>query len=105
MREQRSTRIVLDEEKILREGKYNLNELYEYLDKTAKEAGLIKQDKQNYLCRGDKEDLTCLGIFTIFNVLENEAITTNLKEWFWLIGGREESDIMEDAKESGRGIW
>ncbi|MGX3046108.1 hypothetical protein [Helicobacter sp. T3_23-1056] len=77
----RSVRIVLDEEKILREGKYKLEDLYAYLDEIAKEADLIKQDKCNYVGKGDKNDLSRLGIFTNNNVVKNEAITRNIKEW------------------------
>ncbi|EIA3709889.1 hypothetical protein K7F24_001000, partial [Campylobacter jejuni] len=36
------TRIVLDEEKILKEGKYNLEDMYKMIDEYAKESGMIK---------------------------------------------------------------
>ena len=101
----RSVRIVLDEEKILREGKYKLDELYAYLDEIAKEAKLVKQDKCNYLSSGDKNDLARVGIFTINNAIENEAITKNFKEWFWLIDGKPYINIIEDLKGKGVGVW
>lgn len=94
----RSVRIVLDEEKILREGKYKLDEI-------AKEAKLVKQDKCNYLSSGDKNDLARVGIFTINNAIENEAITKNVKEWFWLIDGKPYINIIEDLKGKGVGVW
>ncbi|MBJ6739186.1 hypothetical protein JG667_02130, partial [Campylobacter jejuni] len=48
------TRIVLDEEKILKEGKYNLEDMYKMIDEYAKESGMIKIDKETYHCKGDK---------------------------------------------------
>ena len=83
----RGVRIVLDEEKILREGKYKLDELYAYLDEIAKEADLSKLDKYTYVGKGDKEDFSRVGIFCITEVVENESITKNLKEWYWLDDG------------------
>ena len=101
----RSVRIVLDEEKILREGKYKLDELYAYLDEIAKEAKLTKQDKYNYLSSGDKNDLARVGIFTINNARHNEAITRNVKEWWWLKDGKPYINIVEDLKSKGLGVW
>lgn len=101
----RSVRIVLDEEKILREGKYKLDELYAYLDEIAKEAKLTKQDKFNYLSSGDENDLARIGIFTINNAVENEAITRNVKEWYWLKDGVPYLNVIESAKAEGNGIW
>lgn len=94
----RSVRIVLDEEKILCEGKYKLDELYAYLDEIAKEAKLVKQDKCNYLSSGDKNDLARVGIFTINNAIENEAITHNVKEWFWLDNGVSYINVIDKLK-------
>ena len=39
------TKIVIDEEKVLREKKYKLDVIYEYLDQLAKQCDLIKIDK------------------------------------------------------------
>lgn len=94
----RSVRIVLDEEKILREGKYKLDELYAYLDEQAQHARLIKQDKCNYVCRGDRNDLSCISIFTINYAIENEAITHNVKEWFWLDNGVSYINVIDKLK-------
>ncbi|MGX3044691.1 hypothetical protein [Helicobacter sp. T3_23-1056] len=101
----RSVRIVLDEEKILREGKYKLEDLYAYLDEIAKEADLIKQDKCNYVGKGDKNDLSRIGIFTVNNAIENEAITRNVKEWLWFENDKLDVNVIESAKRRGDGIW
>ncbi|MGX2984851.1 hypothetical protein ACWIWK_05220 [Helicobacter sp. 23-1048] len=104
-RSEKSVRIVLDEEKILREGKYKLEDLYAYLDEIAKEADLIKQDKYNYVGKGDKNDLSRLGIFTNNNVVKNEAITRNVKEWYWLENDEIDTNVIESAKRYDKGIW
>lgn len=99
------TRIVLDEEKILREGKYKLDELYAFIDNAAAESKLIKQDKYTYNCKGYRNDLSDLGIFTLIKVIDNEAITKNLKEWWYLDNGRYESNAIEEYKTLGMGVW
>lgn len=101
----RGVKIVLDEEKILREGKYKLDELYAYLDETAKIAKLTKQDKYTYVGNGDKEDFSRVGIFSIAEVIDNEAITKNVKEWYWLKDGVPYADVIADCKKEGMGVW
>jgi len=46
------TKIVIDEEKVLREKKYKLDVIYEYLDKLAEQCNLMKTIWQiwDYLC-------------------------------------------------------
>ena len=94
----RSVRIVLDEEKILREGKYKLDELYAYLDEIAQKSRLTKQDKFTYLSSGDEHDLACISIFTINYAVHNEAITDNVKEWFWLDNGVPYINVIDKLK-------
>ena len=101
----RSVRIVLDEEKVLREGKYKLDELYAYLDETAKTAKLTKQDKYTYVGKGDDRDLSRIGIFTVVEAVKNQAITKNVKEWWWLNDGVPYIDVIAESKKEGVGIW
>lgn len=101
----KSVRIVLDEEKILREGKYKLEDLYAYLDEIAKEAKLHKQDKFTYYADKNENDMARIGIFTINRAIENEAITRNVKEWYWLKDGVITTDVIQSAKREGHGVW
>lgn len=101
----KSVRIVLDEEKILREGKYKLEDLYAYLDEIAKKANLHKQDKFTYFAERDEEDMSHIAIFTINHAIDNEAITRNVKEWYWLKDGVITTDVIESAKSEGDGVW
>ena len=104
-RSELSVRIVLDEEKILREGKYKLEDLYAYLDEIAKEAKLHKRDKYTYVADRNENDLARLGIFTISNAVKNEAITRNVKEWYWLEDEVIDINVIESAKKHNHGIW
>ena len=45
MEYKRGTRIVMDEDKIKREGIYNLEKIYKDIDNIAEYAGLIKKNK------------------------------------------------------------
>lgn len=95
------TRIVLDEEKILREERYDLEAMYRLIDKLAKESGLIKIDKYTYHCRGDEKDLACLGVFVWKNLMKNSWLTLNVKEWDWL----SEKEGNESLIGDDMGIW
>lgn len=101
----RGVRIVLDEEKILREGKYKLDELYAYLDEIAAKSKLTKQDKYTYLSSGDENDYGRVCLFTLNYAIENEAITRNVKEWLWLKDGVPYLNVIEAAKAEGDGVW
>ena len=103
-------RIVLDKEKILREGKYRLDDLYAYLDNIAKDniakkAKLHKQDKFTYYADKNEEDISHLAIFTLNYAIDNEAITRNVKEWYWLRDNVIMTNVIESAKREGDGVW
>lgn len=104
-RSEKSVRIVLDEEKILREGKYKLEDLYAYLDEIAKEAKLHKRDKCTYVAQKSQSDMAHIAIFTINNAIHNEAITRNVKEWYWLENDEIDTNVIESAKKYDKVIW
>nr|WP_315014053.1 hypothetical protein [uncultured Campylobacter sp.] len=78
------TKIVIDEEKVLREKKYKLDVIYEYLDKLAQQCNLIRIDKNTFHAKGDENDLANLGLFMCRYAVENEWLTKNIKEWVWI---------------------
>ena len=78
------TKIVIDEEKVLREKKYNLSAMYEYLDELGKQCDLIRIDKNTFHAKGNEKDLANLGIFIYDNAIEKEWLTKNVKEWIWI---------------------
>lgn len=101
----RGTRIVLDEEKIIKEGKYDLNKLYQNIDELAEHAGLIKKNKYTYICQGNEKDLAALGIFNFMNLVEKEWFTKNVKEWTWIDRKEGDTDLIESCKNYNEGIW
>lgn len=101
----RGTRIVLDEEKIIKEGKYDLNKLYQNIDELAEHAGLIKKNKYTYICQGNEKDLAALGIFNFMNLVEKEWFTKNVKEWTWIDRKEGDTDLIESCQNYNEGIW
>ena len=99
------TRIVLDEEKIKREGQYDLKKLYQDIDELAEYAGLIKKNKFMYICRGDEKDLAVMGIFNIYNLVEKEWFTKNVKEWTWINTKKGNTDMIQYCKDNNQGVW
>mgnify|MGYP003374670148 FL=1 len=99
------TRIVLDEEKILRENKYDLNKMYELIDEIAKDSGLIKIDKYTYHCKGNDKDLACLGIFVLHHLVEYDWFTLNVKEWDWISEKEGNKNLIIKNKARNLGAW
>lgn len=102
---QRGTKIVLDEEKIMKEGKYNIEELCKEIDEMAENAGLIKKDKLLYMCKGDEKDLAAMDIFNFDYLSEEEWFKENVKEWIWLNNKEGNENLIEICKEDKVGIW
>ena len=79
------TKIVMDEAKIIREGRCDLARMYQIIDKFAQECNLVKKDKFTYLCKEDDEqDFPHLGKFTHAILLNQKFFRDNVKEWRWL---------------------
>lgn len=98
------TRFILDEEKILRENKYDLEKIYEAIDGIAKHSGMIKIDKNTYHCKGDENDLGCLGVFVYKNLIECDWFTLNVKEWDWLSEKEGNLDIIKKERQKNNYI-
>lgn len=92
------TKIVLDEEKIIKERVYDLNKIYNYIDELAKKYHLTKVDKYTYMTQGNNQDLSNIGLFTYENLMKKDWFVDNLKEWWW-IEYNEFLDLISDAKE------
>lgn len=61
------TKIVMDEYKILKENKYDLNKVYKAIDEYAEECNLVKYDEFTYIYKDDDEqDFPLLMKFTIY---------------------------------------
>ena len=101
----RGTRIVMDEDKIRREGKYDLDKLYQNIDELAEYAGLIKKNKYTYDCQGNEKDLAALAIFNFHKLVEEEWFTKNVKEWIWINKKEGNEDLIEHFKKENEGVW
>ena len=95
------TKIVIDEEKVLREKKYKLDVIYEYLDELAKQCDLIRIDKNTFHAKGDERDLANVGMFVYKHAIKNEWVTKNAKEWLWISQREGNSSIIGDEM----GVW
>lgn len=101
----RGTRIVMDEDKIRKEGKYDLDKLYQNIDKMAEHAGLIKKNKYTYICQGNEKDLAALGIFNFMNLVKQEWFTKNVKEWIWIDRKEGDTDLISTCKQHYDCAW
>ena len=99
------TKIVIDEEKVIREKKYKLGVIYEYLDKLAKQCDLIKIDKNTFHAKGDENGLANLGLFVYKHAIKNEWITKNVKEWVCISERSGEEDMVARFKRENIGVW
>ena len=75
-------KIVMDEEKIIREGKYTLEEIYKNIDDLAEFSRMKKIDKFYYVSKNDSP--SDLGCFVWSNLEEQDWFIENVKVWLWL---------------------
>ena len=99
------TKIILDEEKILRENIYDLEKMYSLIDEMASDSGLVKIDKHTYHCKGNEQDLGCLGVFVFCKLVDCEWFTLNVKEWIWISEKEGDSDLISKSKSKNIGVW
>lgn len=99
------TKFILDEEKIKRDGKYDLNSVYSSIDKVAQIAHLTKISNNHFVFTGEQNAPAYLGIFVFNYMSKYEWFTTNLKEWLWLDDDEGNSDLIGFFKKEGKGVW
>jgi len=66
-------RIVMDEEKIIKEDKYDLDKIYQAIDEIAEFAKMVSIN----------DTPSALGCFVFTNLEEQEWFMNNVKEWTW----------------------
>ncbi|MEG2814020.1 MAG: hypothetical protein RSA79_05400 [Oscillospiraceae bacterium] len=92
--------IVMDEEKILAEGKYSLEDIYFTIDELFAKKNLKKIDNGVYSDNGSDQDYANLWI-NISALRKAEWFMSNTKKWLWYNSddGNDESDFsIEDLK-------
>lgn len=87
-------KIKLDEENVMKNSKYTLKELYNKIDKLAKDEGITKKDESGlYIGNNDNNDYSNFGN-TILELKERKWFTPFVKEWLWYVDG-EVDDVAE----------
>ena len=89
----------------MREGKYDLEDIYACIEKIALKSGMIKINKNTYHCKGDENDLACLGIFIYQNLIDCAWFTKNVKSWDWLSEKEGILDLIAKNKARSEGVW
>lgn len=89
-------KIIMDEEKIINENKYDLDLVYKEIDRLAEFAGMKKIDKYNYISKNDSPSE--LGCFAFTNLEKHKWFVDNVKEWLWLDKEDGITDIIEFIK-------
>jgi len=91
-------KIVMDEEKILREDKYDLDDMYKVIDEIAEATNMKKLNKYYYISKYNKVEN--LGAFTVFSLSDKDWFMENVKEWFrYDKGGDEPEDMIKFYKD------
>ena len=88
--------IIMNEEKIINENKYDLNSIYNEIDRLAEFAGMRKIDKYNYTSKNDSPSE--LGCFVFSNLQECEWFMQNVKKITWFDPKDGIQDILEYIK-------
>ena len=92
--------VVLDREKVIREGIYDINRMQHVVDEVfVDENGLIKGDEGYYYAREPDGALERFMTAT-FTLSESDWLLDNVKTWIWYNSDDyPEEDCTEDAKE------
>ena len=99
------TKFTLDEEKILRDGEYDLDSIYEVIEEIAtKRAKLTKVSKNHYVTE-HKNGAAHLGILVYTYLKEYDWFTVNIKEWTWLSDKEGNTDLIKFLKNRNKGVW
>ena len=100
------TKFILDEAKIEREGKYDLDKIYELIEQIATtRAKLTKIAKNHFVFTGKKDAPAYLGILVFNHLSKYEWFATNIKEWIWLDDKKGDSNIIEFLRKEGKELW
>lgn len=88
--------IIMDEEKIINDNKYDLDLVYKEIDRLAEFAGMKKIDKHNYISKNDSPSE--LGCFIFSNLQECEWFMDNVKKITWFDPEDGIQDVLEHIK-------
>jgi len=93
-------KIVMDEEKILKEDKYDLDKIYQAIDEIAEFAKMKKIDKYYYVSINDTP--SALGCFIFTNLGRSNWFMDNVKDVVWYDKDDGIHEILNFIKERNR---
>lgn len=100
-----ATKIIMDEDKILKEGIYTLETIYKLIDDFALQSNMIKESKTLYIAKDDKNALSSMGIFNHRMLIKSDWFTKNVKEWIFIDKSEGNTDMISISKLRKKGVW
>jgi hypothetical protein len=98
--------IVLDEEKVKKEGKYNLDEMYKAIDDLFLSYGADRCESENkgvaYCSQSGEKDLAVIG-GAVSELEDEQWFVNSVTLWQWFIGNGENvvcEDILQEYRDS-----
>ncbi len=88
--------IIMNEEKIISEDNYDLNLIYDEIDRLAEFAGMKKIDKYNFISKNDSPSE--LGCFIFSNLVDCEWFMNNVKKITWFDPEDGVQDVLEHIR-------
>ena len=100
----RGTRFELDEQKASKLSGMSVDEVWNFINKKAKEANLIVVKNGEYHAKGTEHDLGDIGVFVVTEMLKREWFTKSVKAWVQFRDDMDEN-VIEISKKAKVGVW
>ena len=100
----RGTRFELNEQKASKLSSMSVDEVWNFINKKAKEADLIVVKNGEYHAKGTEHDLGDIGVFVVTEMLKIEWFTKSVKAWVQFRDYIDEN-VIEISKKAKVGVW
>ena len=100
----RGTIFELDEQKASKLSGMSVDEVWNFINKKAKEANLIVVKNGEYHAKGTEHDLGDIGVFVVTEMLKREWFTKSVKAWVQFRDDMDEN-VIEISKKAKVGVW
>ena len=100
----RGTKFELDEHKASKLSGMSVDEVWNFINKKAKEANLIVVKNGEYHAKGTEHDLGDIGVFVVTEMLKREWFTKSVKAWVQFRDDMDEN-VIEISKKAKVGVW
>ena len=82
----------------------SVDEVWNFINKKAKEADLIVVKNGEYHAKGTEHDLGDIGVFVVTEMLKIEWFTRSVKAWVQFRDDMDEN-VIEISKKAKVGVW